>query len=326
VQRKNIVSALYAVVVLVVLVFAGREFNAKLKKRHWDEALSAATQAAHAYSPVALAVFTYQEDEGKLPNSLQNLVPAYLKSLPRGADLGVGRVSFTRYSDDAWRLDLHMATGEPRFLCTAVWDCEITPEEEGRRTIRIMGIPGWHILKQSAESAIRAERPQNAGGPPAAGDDGDQSAASDGRDGSGHQSGWEVDRAKCAELKKLLASRSEPLFVTPEQFFDGNGDVGSIGCNLTEHPGMTKFRNIVVGLETRPDVEAVFLQICEVETAADIWPFSDSIWLAGTISVEELKRLLAPLKPDEVGLRETFYKAPAFPVEHKGQVLFAWWD
>ena len=135
-----------------------------------------------------------------------------------------------------------------------------------------------------------------------------------------------VDEAKCAELKKSLSSQPEPLLVPPSKFFEGNDDMGSIGCNLIEHSGVGAFREVLVKLEARPDVESVFLRISELDPGEGCWPFSDSVWLAGTISTEELKEILAPLKPDEVGQGKSFDQAPAFPAEHKGAVLFAWWD
>lgn len=41
------------------------------------------------------------------------------------------------------------------------------------------------------------------------------------------------------------------------EFFDGNDDLGSIGCNLSDHPGIEAFRDTFARLLARPDVEAI---------------------------------------------------------------------
>ena len=51
-----------------------------------------------------------------------------------------------------------------------------------------------------------------------------------------------MDDLKCRALKSELAAQPEPRTVPIERFFDGNDDLGSIGCNLMAHPGMDVFR------------------------------------------------------------------------------------
>ena len=55
-----------------------------------------------------------------------------------------------------------------------------------------------------------------------------------------------MDETKCKALKAELAAQSEPQIVSIERFFDGNDDLGSIGCNLMEHPGVDTFREFAV--------------------------------------------------------------------------------
>jgi hypothetical protein len=64
-----------------------------------------------------------------------------------------------------------------------------------------------------------------------------------------------TDARKCAALKARLAEQPAPQLVPAAEFFDGNGDLGSIGCNLTKHPGITAFRDALASIARRPDVE-----------------------------------------------------------------------
>ena len=57
-----------------------------------------------------------------------------------------------------------------------------------------------------------------------------------------------MDGAKCAALKGELSKMPEPQVVPIERFFDGNDDLGSIGCNLNPHPG------IALRQRARPDL------------------------------------------------------------------------
>src|SRR3954453_1549975 len=85
-----------------------------------------------------------------------------------------------------------------------------------------------------------------------------------------------MDIDKCNVLKADLMSVPDPI-VPIDRFFDGNDDPGSIGCNLIEHPGINQFREVLVGLTQRADVEAVYAQIAELDPGEDSWPFTDTV-------------------------------------------------
>ena len=109
-----------------------------------------------------------------------------------------------------------------------------------------------------------------------------------------------MDATKCEALKRELASLPEPQVVPIYQFFDGNDDLGSIGCNLLEHPGIDAFRLRLTGLMSRPNVEAVYAEISELDPGEGCWPFVDTVFVVGSISGEELEDAIRVLEPDEV--------------------------
>jgi len=115
-------------------------------------------------------------------------------------------------------------------------------------------------------------------------------------------------------------------FVSIERFFDGNQDEGSIGCNLLPHPGLDAFRDVLVGLTRRSDVEAVYAQVAEIDPGTGLWPFADAVFVVGTIAAGELARLLEPLRPDEVASADNVTIPPRLREAHGGRVLYAWWD
>ena len=135
-----------------------------------------------------------------------------------------------------------------------------------------------------------------------------------------------MDPSKCKTLKAELGAKPEPQIVDIERFFDGNDDLGSIGCNLMEHPGMDRFRDVLTGLLRRPDVKAVYAQISELDPGEDCWPFTDTVLVVGAISVKELRNVVSVLEPDEVGGATEFGVSPSIGRRHGSPVLAIWWD
>src|SRR5688572_8083913 len=135
-----------------------------------------------------------------------------------------------------------------------------------------------------------------------------------------------MDSTKCNALKRDLAGQPEPQIVAISRFFDGNDDLGSIGCNLGDHPGIDVFRDLLVGLQNRPDVEAVYACIAELDPGEDCWPFTDTVFVVGRISPDDLRKLLNPLQPDELGPAEPFGIPSQIKERHTAPILAVWWD
>jgi len=135
-----------------------------------------------------------------------------------------------------------------------------------------------------------------------------------------------MDRAKRNQLVARLVDEPEPRLVPIAEYFDGNDDPASIGCNLAEHPGVEAFRSMFAELAKRPDVAAIYAQIAELEPGEEHWPFTDTIFVVGTIKLTELAKLLKPLAPDEVGLSEGFSLPSVLTRRHTEPVMLAWWD
>ena len=135
-----------------------------------------------------------------------------------------------------------------------------------------------------------------------------------------------MDDAKCNALKAELAAQTEPQLVPIERFFDGNDDLGSIGCNLLPHPGIGVFREVLVGLLRRSDVQAVYAQITERDPGAGCWPFTDTVLVIGGIPAAELGKAVGALGADEVGTAEEMRISPSVAKGHGSPVLAVWWD
>ncbi len=121
--------------------------------------------------------------------------------------------------------------------------------------------------------------------------------------------------------------RSLPL-VTLEEFFEGNDDYGSIGCNLTPMLGPGFFFEILERIRSLPNVQDVLVEVVEVEPEDPLaWPFSDTVYVFTDAEPSEVAQWAAPIKPDAI--QEGFSNgkhgcAPAIISGFKCYRL--WWD
>ena len=135
-----------------------------------------------------------------------------------------------------------------------------------------------------------------------------------------------MDLTKCAALKSELSMKEEPQIVPIERFLDGNDDMASIGCNLDDHPGMTRFREVFAALRRRPDVRAGYAQIAELDLGPDYWPFTDTVLVMGSLTRGALVDAVEPLRADEVEELDPDQVPSAVKSEKAESVYVIWWD
>ena len=114
--------------------------------------------------------------------------------------------------------------------------------------------------------------------------------------------------------------------VTLEEFFEGNDDRASIGCNLPEPYTPQEFFAFFKKLRDHPDVSDVLVEI-ELLDHPDVWPFTSTIWFVTSLSQVVLaKHFEERIRPDEWRTYPPPY--PVEPVRSKPgtQVIGAWYD
>jgi hypothetical protein len=115
--------------------------------------------------------------------------------------------------------------------------------------------------------------------------------------------------------------------VTVDEFFTGNDDPGSIGCNLLEHPGTATFRRVLESVLARPDVSAVAVEVTDTfADGEDAFPFySERVWVFTSLGPEAVAKLVRELQPSTVEARS---RAPrGVPRLPRGMnAILLWWD
>ena len=85
-----------------------------------------------------------------------------------------------------------------------------------------------------------------------------------------------------------------------ELFFEGNDDLGSIGCNLPGPVSPADFYALLKDLRKRSDVRDILIEVKDQEDP-DGWPFSDTIWFITSADPAEVKSWFPEnLAPDDV--------------------------
>ena len=156
---------------------------------------------------------------------------------------------------------------------------------------------------------------------------GTTSSGGSGRDSSDYES-----RLKLVELLESQDCTGDYAGSLPvasvDEFFTGNADVGSIGCNLIDHPGLEVFHSTLKKLEGRSDVQSVLVEVLEIEPDdSGGWPFSERVYILTSVEQDSVQSWFSDLQPTEVD-RGWFETRPErVPELEPGMAVYSiWWD
>ena len=133
-----------------------------------------------------------------------------------------------------------------------------------------------------------------------------------------------IDRIKA--YGPPMAGGSLPL-VTLEDFFAGNEDFGSIGCNLWPQLGPGFFYEKLKQIRDQPNVQDVLVEINEVVEDPATWPFSDRVYILTSATRDEVSTWAALLQPDAVEDGFAISASDQAPLLGPGTKIYSlWWD
>jgi len=116
------------------------------------------------------------------------------------------------------------------------------------------------------------------------------------------------------------------VVLTLDEFFYGNEDPGSIGVNIPDQPSPQVFYQTFKLLLDNPKVDKILARIVEIGEPED-WFYSDTIYVIGDITIEELESSIAHLSFDEI-YNEWMYGTPVniSEADKTKNVFSIWWD
>jgi len=141
-----------------------------------------------------------------------------------------------------------------------------------------------------------------------------------------------MDISRRNTLVAKLKAKSIPVGEHPgptisiDDFFEGNDDLGSIGCNLISHPGVEKFYSVFAHIRSLSDVQDVLVEIKDLVDEHS-WPFADTVFVLTSKSRDDLQKLVASLEPDEIGPFPPASIPRDLPALKDGmKIIGVWWD
>lgn len=126
------------------------------------------------------------------------------------------------------------------------------------------------------------------------------------------------------EAQGGLSSQQASPIVTLEDFFEGNEDEGSIGCNLINHPGVNVFYKTLKEIRQKFNVQDVLVEIYDIDE--DYWPFSEVIYILTKASKEDVSKWVESLEPSEVGVIEISKRENIPQLKEGYEIISIWWD
>jgi hypothetical protein len=138
-----------------------------------------------------------------------------------------------------------------------------------------------------------------------------------------------MKKNKSALLTKLERFNllDNEVVLTLHDFFEGNDDYGSIGVNIyPDQPSPQTFYNTFKSLLAEKKANEILVRVADTGEPDD-WFYTDTVYVIGTVTMEELKTSLSHLQFDEI-YEEWMYGAPANAPEIQGEnkVFSVWWD
>ena len=115
--------------------------------------------------------------------------------------------------------------------------------------------------------------------------------------------------------------------VTLEEFFEGNDDPGSIGCNLAGEVVPSEFYELLKAVRDRSDVACVVVQVT-MHDDPEAWPFSDTVWVITSATSAQVRSWVPDrLAPDELldGIH-TDRPIEAHPIPAGMRAVGLWYD
>jgi hypothetical protein len=115
------------------------------------------------------------------------------------------------------------------------------------------------------------------------------------------------------------------VFVSLEDFFDGNTDNESIGVNIYPNPpSLKEFYETLLGIRQMDNTKSLLLRIADIDDQK--WFYSDTVFISGNYTLTQIKKMFRNLKPDEIYEGFMYDKPSNIPKTEATKIYCIWWD
>ena len=141
-------------------------------------------------------------------------------------------------------------------------------------------------------------------------------------------------RDKLVEKYNLLNfhSSTEPIYISVDEFFDGNNDLASIAPNINVRPTNKQYWEKLIELKKNKNIIEIRIPIKDINiyenSKLDLneWLYTDEISFVTSFGEQEIKELTKILQPDQI-YKDTTTNLLHKKTNYKGlNVITIWWD
>lgn len=132
--------------------------------------------------------------------------------------------------------------------------------------------------------------------------------------------------ALLSKVGNTLDHANNAVWVEIEDFFDGNDDLASFWCNLSEPPEeMSQAHEFLRSIRSRPDVSDLRVCVTQFDGGEGEWPFSDKVLLVTDVTATGVQAWFNRFPPNEVLAVED--EKLLGDLGHQGKsAVGLWWD
>jgi hypothetical protein len=148
---------------------------------------------------------------------------------------------------------------------------------------------------------------------------------------------YEVDKIKRDSLVEKYDLRNfsnltHPVFLTLDEFFDGNNDDASIAPNLSTKLKVKDYYTTLKDIQKDKKVIGAYVELKEVlvydnnQLNDNEWFYTDIIYFVGDITKEEIALKVGKLLPDEVEYSDDERIFGLNDDYQNKNIVYVWWD
>ena len=124
-----------------------------------------------------------------------------------------------------------------------------------------------------------------------------------------------------------------PMLVTLDDFFIGNNDYGSIAANSYSRPSNQEYYKLLKKIQSDPRIKRILvnlndLHLYEGNKFSEFWPYADYIYVVGNMPINDLRKNLEKLMPDEINFvqpDDEILDSIKFN-KNEDKLIYIWWD
>ena len=129
------------------------------------------------------------------------------------------------------------------------------------------------------------------------------------------------------EINDVCFAENEVAISIDDFFGNENYSDSCIGVNIyPDPPAPEKFYEVLKELITSKKADRIFVRITDIEDPEE-WFFSDTVYIIGSLTLEDLKKSIEILCPDEI-YEEFMYGKPVniSDIDSRQKIYSVWWD